>query len=73
MMNTEIKNIVDKIRSTETMPELDDIREETYTAMVSGDQNTFELVQGEFRKAKNRLKRIPLRERTWYPKVRGGI
>ena len=47
------------------MPELDDLRGKTFEAMQSGGKEAFDLVQGEFRKAKNRLKRIPLSERDW--------
>ena len=61
---TETAMIV-KLRATTTMPELDDLRTETVEAMQSGGKATFERVQNEFRKAKNSLKRIPLKDRTW--------
>lgn len=60
-----IDETIAAIRATKTMPQLDALRGETVEAMMSGGQEVFERVQGEFRKAKNRLKRIPLAQRTW--------
>ena len=47
------------------MPELDNIREEVAKAMIGNGEDVFHKVQDALRKAKNRLKHIPLRERTW--------
>jgi hypothetical protein len=59
-------NIIEKLAKVQTMPELDALRKETVTAMQSdGTRKTFESIQGAFRKAKNRLKRVPLSKRTW--------
>ena len=60
-----IDETISKIRAVSTMPELDELRPLTVDAMMSGGKEVFERVQGEFRKAKNRLKRIPLKDRTW--------
>lgn len=57
--------VIGKIQSTTTMPELDALRTEAAEAMMSDGKETFDRVQGAFRKAKNRLKRVPLRDRTW--------
>ena len=47
------------------MPELDELRLETIKAMEKNGFAEFKEIQREFVKAKNRLIRIPLRERTW--------
>ena len=58
--------ILEKLLNVKTMPELDDLRIETVKAMESdGTLETFEKAQNAFRKAKNRLRRIPLAKRTW--------
>lgn len=63
MGNSEL---IEKLRNVKTMPELDALRLETVKAMQEdGTQETFERIQKEFRKAKNRLRRIPLKDRTW--------
>ena len=61
----DIAVTINELRNVKTMPELDDLRGKTFEAMQSGGKEAFDLVQGEFRKAKNRLKRIPLSERYW--------
>lgn len=60
-----IEETIAKIRGAATMPELDELRPLTVEAMMSGGKEVFDQVQGEFRKAKNRLKRVPLKDRTW--------
>ena len=60
-----MQEVLSKIKAVKTMPELDELRTEVAEAMISGGPDTFAVVQGAFRKAKNRLKRIPLSERTW--------
>lgn len=58
--------IIQKIQNVKTLPELNALRLETVTAMKEGgDQGKFYHIQKEFIKAKNRLKRIPLKDRTW--------
>ncbi len=62
-------NIFEKLAVVKTMPELDALRMETVAAMqaageLSGEAG-FKKVQAAFIKAKNRLRRIPLVERTW--------
>ena len=60
------EEIIKKLKQAKTMPELDELRIETVEAMSSdGTKETFYSIQKEFKKAKNRLKRIPLIERTW--------
>ena len=57
--------IVQKIREAKTMPELDALRLETVKAMKELGQEGFRSIQKEFIKAKNRLRRIPLKDRNW--------
>lgn len=58
--------IMEKLQAVQTMPELDEMRPETYEAMTAdGTKETFESVQSAFRKAKNRLRRVPRKDRTW--------
>ena len=57
--------IIEKLANVKTMPELDALREEVVEKMIGHGEETFHKVQDAFRKAKNRLNRIPLKERTW--------
>ena len=57
--------ILKKLSEVKTMPELDSMREEVAKAMIGHGEDVFHKVQDAFRKAKNRVKRIPLRDRTW--------
>ena len=57
--------IVKKLRTVKTMPELDALRMETVKAMKEDGNKNFYSIQKEFTKARNRLERIPLRDRTW--------
>ena len=57
--------IIRRLSEVKTMPELDDMREEVAKAMIGHGEDVFHKVQDAFRKAKNRLQRVPLRERTW--------
>ncbi len=59
---TELE-LLESLRTVNTMPKLDALRKETLTAMMADDKETFDRVQGAFRKAKNRLQRVPLSER----------
>jgi hypothetical protein len=61
----EVETLLRHIRAVKTMPELIELRYETGRLMSSGGPDTFRKIQDEFRKAKNRLRRIPLRDRTW--------
>lgn len=64
-----MSNIFEKLEAARTMPELDALRQETFAAMeaagVAQGAPGFEAVQKAFIKAKNRLKRIPRKDRTW--------
>lgn len=58
--------LLTKLKDVQTMPDLDALRPDTVKAMqADGTKETFDRVQGAFRKAKNRLRRIPLSQRTW--------
>lgn len=60
------QELLQQLKSAQTMPELDSLRRETFIAMeADGTKETFERVQNAFRKAKNRLQRIPLSQRNW--------
>ena len=62
----EKTEIITRIKAVQTMPELDALRVETAEAMMQdGTKETFETIQNAFRKANNRLRRVPLRDRTW--------
>lgn len=62
---TKKEEIMKKLRQVKTMPELDELRLETVKVISSdGTKETFYSIQKEFKKAKNRLKRIPLKERS---------
>lgn len=61
-----MKTIFEKLAAAKTMPELDALRRETIAAMSEADgQESFERVQKAFIQAKNRLQRVPLKDRTW--------
>ncbi len=61
-----MKEIIQKLKQIKTIPELDALRVETVKAMMrGGNKEIFYSIQKEFIKAKNRLLRIPLKDRTW--------
>lgn len=61
--------ILARLKSVKTMPELDAMRLDVVNAMTSagkeGGSPAFYHVQTAFIKAQNRLRRIPLKDRTW--------
>ena len=57
--------IVKKLRAVKTIPKLNELRMETVKAMQEDGNKKFYSIQKEFTKARNRLERIPLRDRTW--------
>lgn len=64
-----MSDIFERLSAVKTMPELDALRKDVVAEMdaaakARGPEGFYE-VQNAFIKAKNRLKRIPLRERTW--------
>lgn len=61
-----MNDIFKKLKAIKTMPELDALRIETVKAMEDdGTFETFDKVQKAFIKAKNKLRRIPLKDRSW--------
>jgi hypothetical protein len=60
-----MSTILDKLKAVKTMPELDALRGETVDAMRDAGLTGYAKVQMAFIKAKNRLQRIPLKDRTW--------
>jgi hypothetical protein len=55
-----MNDLLNKIKNVKTMPELDSLRLE-----IVRDEENFQQNQKEFIKKLNKLRRIPLRERTW--------
>ena len=53
-------DLIEKIKNCKTIPELDALRLD-----VVKDKQNFIINQKAFRKMKNKLLRIPLKERTW--------
>ena len=62
---SETEELLRKLIIVRTMPKLDALRDETARVMMAHDKTQFHTVQNAFRKAKNRLKRIPIKDRTW--------
>jgi len=61
-----MREIIQKLKKVKTIPELDELRLETVKCMrLGGSKEIFYLIQKEFIKAKNRLRRIPLKNRNW--------
>jgi hypothetical protein len=59
-----MNELIKKIKSCESMPQLDELRLELVTFGKS-EPSSFTKLQDEFRKKKNQLNRIPLFDRTW--------
>lgn len=58
--------LIGRLKSVKTKPELDALRMEVVDAIHSeGTEEAFDQLQGAFIKAVHRLRRIPLRDRTW--------
>lgn len=57
--------LIQKIKAVKTMPELDALRIECARDMMDGDKEKFLATRKAFIKAKNRLRRIPLKDRSW--------
>jgi hypothetical protein len=58
-------DMISKLKSVQTIQELDSLRLETARCMKELGQDRFREVQKEFIKTKNRLLRIPLSKRSW--------
>lgn len=58
-------DIFEKLKNVKTMPELDSLRLETVREMSARGQKGFREVRNAFIAAKNRLVRIPLKDRCW--------
>lgn len=59
-----MSDIFEKLKNVKTMPELDALRGEVFERMSVGKVEFVE-TQRAFIKAKNRLNRIPLKDRSW--------
>ena len=64
-MNQQQQELEKRIKLCKTMPELDALRGEVVTMMHQLGKSRYKEIQNPFRKQKNKLLRIPLRERTW--------
>jgi hypothetical protein len=63
-----MENIIQKLKAVKTMPELDALRIESVNEMQKAEtekKGSYREIQVAFIKAKNRLLRVPLKERTW--------
>ncbi len=58
------EEILNKLRTLKSKPELDALRLPLVTDFMNSKEQ-FDRCQKEFIKAKNRPKRIPLKDRTW--------
>jgi len=59
------KEILNKIKQCDTIPKLDELRLEATKAMVADNGANFYEIQKAFIKQQNKLKRIPLKDRSW--------
>lgn len=59
------QTIFDDLRNVKTMPELDAMRVRVVDAMKNAGPGGWSKVQKAFLSAKNRLRRIPISERSW--------
>lgn len=57
--------ILNKIKVCDTMPKLDELRKDCVIAMKENNGENFTKIQNAFIKQKNKLSRIPLKDRTW--------
>ena len=64
LMKMNEEEIINKLRTVKTKPELDSLRLPLVTNFMNNKEQ-FDRCQKEFIKAKNRLRRIPLKDRTW--------
>ncbi len=64
-MTSGAAEMITKLRAAKTKPEVDALRAPFVEMIPSMDKSTFERVQGELRKAINRYRRVPLKDRTW--------
>lgn len=55
--------MIEKIKATKSMKELDELRLETVTAMMENPEVNFLAIQQAFIKQKNKLRRIPWKDR----------
>lgn len=61
-----MSDLIGRLRNVKTMPELDAMRVEVVREIRRiGTDEAFEKIRGEFMKAGNRLRRIPLKDRSW--------
>ncbi len=60
-----MEEILKRLKDVQTMPHLDAMRTEVAAAMIGHGEETFHEIQDAFRAAKNRLRRVPLSERSW--------
>lgn len=59
-----VNALLDKIKAADTMPKLDDMRLELVQAGKQSPDD-FRTLQDAFIKQKNKLQRVPLRDRAW--------
>lgn len=57
--------LIKKIKQSDTMPKLDNLREDVVKMMMLKGQSKYQEIQKVFIKQKNKLLRIPAIERNW--------
>lgn len=57
--------LIEKLKAVKTKPELDALRMDCAKLATAGHEDDFLEVQQVFRKAANRVRRVPLKDRTW--------
>ena len=58
--------IQEKLKAVKTMPELDALRPEVAELLTGAEsKDAFDKIQKAFIKARNKLLRVPLKDRTW--------
>lgn len=57
--------LIRKLKEVKTKPALDALRMDCVEFTKPGKQQDFADVQAAFRKAANRVRRVPLKDRTW--------
>jgi hypothetical protein len=60
-----MEELLKKIKTCKSVPELDALRTDCVVAFSKGDKNAFLTIQGAFIKKMRKLRRVPLMDRNW--------
>lgn len=58
-----MSDLLQRLKTVSTLPKLDAMREEVARAMMGQELETFSTIQTAFIRAKNRLRRVPVKDR----------